>query len=302
MVSILDIKAHMVRTFFNFWGRLGGRILNIGLARELNVHRDVSYGPEIEQCLDIYIPHSDKTEPLPVLVYFHGGGWISADKRIYDGIASTFSKNGYIIFNVNYRLAPTNRFPAALLDAACAIDWIEHNLERYGGDRTAIVLAGDSAGAQIASWYSCALHKRSLFEWVGCDSAIAAVPIKGLLLFYGVYDFDTVLDCRFPFIEIYAKSFLGSERKSYLANSKVASSIKHISPELPPVFLCVGERDGLYSQSIAFAEMLEKSGVSCHKLCFSREYHADHGFLFFRWLKPSKIAYKAAGDFLSGLT
>ena len=302
MISLLDMKAYGVKTFFNFWGRLGGAILNIGFARDTELFRDLPYGPEPEQRLDIHRPHSDKPGSLPVLVYFHGGGWVSADKKMYDGIAAELSKNGYLVCNVNYRLAPGSRFPAALQDAAHAIDWIEQNLAHYGGDSSIIVLAGDSAGAQIASWYACALHKRTLFSQVGIDSAKARMPLKGLLLFYGVYDFDTVLDARFPFIRIYAKSFLGSNRETYAINSKTASPIGQVSPELPSVFLCAGERDGLYAQSIAFAESLENAGVSCQKLLLSREYRADHGFLFFRWLRSSRLAFTAAGDFLRSLT
>lgn len=302
MISILNAKAWAVKTFFNFWGRLGGAILNFGCLRDVDLSRDISYGPGPEQRLDILRPQSAKQRSLPVLVYFHGGGWISADKRIYDGIAATLAQNSYLVFNVNYRLAPGSRFPAALQDAAHAIDWIERNLAGYGGDSSSIVLAGDSAGAQIASWYACALQKRMLFTQVGIDSAKARMPLKGLLLFYGVYDFDAVLDAHFPFIRLYAKSFLGSGMDAYVLNSQVASPIRHVSSRFPPVFLCAGERDGLYAQSLAFAETLEKSGVVCKKLLFSRAYRADHGFLFFRWLRSSRMAFAAAGDFLRGLS
>ena len=302
MISMLKLKAYAVATFFNLWGRLGGVVLNIGCTNDLDLFRDLRYGPESGQSLDILRPRSVEPGALPVLIYFHGGGWISADKRIYDGVAATLSKNGFLIFNVNYRLAPGNRFPAALQDAVRSIAWIERNLSQYGGDRSTIFLAGDSAGAQIASWYACALQKRSLFTQVGIDSAANRIRLKGLLLFYGVYDFDSVLDAHFPFIQLYAKSFLGCDSKSYAENAETASPIRHVSSALPPVFLCAGERDGLYAQSTAFAASLERAGVSCRKLFLSREYRADHGFLFFRWLPASRLAYTEAGDFLRGLS
>lgn len=245
MISMLKLKAYAVATFFNLWGRLGGVVLNIGCTNDLDLFRDLRYGPESGQSLDILRPRSVEPGALPVLIYFHGGGWISADKRIYDGVAATLSKNGFLIFNVNYRLAPGNRFPAALQDAVRSIDWIERNLAQYGGDRSTIFLAGDSAGAQIASWYACALQKRSLFTQVGIDSAANRIRLKGLLLFYGVYDFDSVLDAHFPFIQLYAKSFLGCDSKFYAENAETASPIRHVSSALPPVFLCAGERRSL---------------------------------------------------------
>lgn len=302
MISTLDLKAYAVKTFFNFWGRLGGSILNIGCTREVDLFRELRYGPEAGQRLDIFRPKSDEPAPLPVLVYFHGGGWISADKQIYDGIAAALSKHGYLIFNVNYRLAPGSRFPAALQDAALAIEWIERNLTHFGGDPSTVVLAGDSAGAQIAAWYACAIHKPALFPQVGIENTAGRMPIKGLLLFYGVYDFETVMEARFPFIRIYAQSFLGGDSRSYAENSTVASPIRQVSSGLPPVFLCAGERDGLYTQSIAFAKVLEQAGVRCEKLLLPREYRAGHGFLFFRWLRSSRLAYAAAGEFLRGIS
>ena len=160
MIPTLDAKAYAAKTFFNLWGRLGGGLLNYGCLKSLNVERDLSYGPEAEQRLDIFRPLTTQPALRPVLIYFHGGGWISADKRIYDGIAANLTRNGFMTFNVNYRLAPAARFPAPLQDAVHAIDWIYHNLERFGGDPSAVVLAGDSAGAQIASWYARNISSR----------------------------------------------------------------------------------------------------------------------------------------------
>jgi acetyl esterase/lipase len=161
-----------------------------------------------------------------------------------------------------------------------------------------MALAGDSAGAQIASWYASALQNDSLFHQIGVRSLVSKESVKGLLLFYGVYDFDTVLDAPFAFIRTYARSFLGADTRDYRANSMVASPIKHISRDLAPVWLCAGERDGLFSQSEAFARALGEHGVRCRTLFFSDEYRANHGFLFFTWLRSSKIAIASALEFL----
>jgi acetyl esterase len=298
VISILDIKAYALKAFFNCFGMLGASVLNFGLTRDLDVFTNLRYGSETEQRLDIFRPKPTKPSKLPVLIYFHGGGWISANKKIYKGIAATFSHNGFLTFNVNYRLAPKSRFSAPLQDAARAIDWIDRNAARYGGDRKVIVLAGDSAGAQIASWYASAVHKNSLFHRIGIQGITTKVSVKGLLLFYGVYDFDTVLGARFPFIKVYARSFLGADSPTYAKNSKLASPIRQVSRYLPPVLLCAGEKDGLFTQTKTYADALKKSGVSCQTLFFSGEYRAIHGFLFFRWLRSSKIAVATAVKFL----
>jgi len=302
VISLLDGKAYALRALFSLSGKLGSPALNFGLTRGLDVFTDVRYGPVEEQRLDIFRPKPAKLDNLPVLVYFHGGGWISADKKIYKGIAATFSRKGFLTFNVNYRLAPKHRFSASLQDAVRAIDWIDSKAAHYGGDRSVIVLAGDSAGAQIASWCASTLHDSGIRYQAGVHDSSTTVSVKGLLLFYGVYDFDTVLSARFPFIKIYARSFLGADAQTYANNSKLASPIKQISQNLPPVWLCAGEQDGLFTQSQAYADALKNSGVRYRTLFFSGKYRANHGFLFCRWLRSSKTAVADAVDFLQECT
>ena len=298
MMSTLDLKAYALKTAFNLSGRMGSPLLNLGFRRDLEVLTDLPYGAEKDHRLDILRPKSRGPDGLPILVFFHGGGWISADKSIYNGIAATFSRNGFLTFNVNYRLAPKDRFPAPLQDAATAINWIYENASNYGGNRSVMVLAGDSAGAQIVSWYTSALHRDHLFQEIGTRSLVRKASVKGLLLFYGVFDFDTVLDTRLPFIRVYARSFLGGEPGIYAPRSALASPIRQVSRHLPPVWLCAGERDGLFSQSEAYAETLRSHGVPCRTLFFPRQCRANHGFLFFRWLGSSKAALASAFEFL----
>jgi acetyl esterase/lipase len=298
VISRLDLTAYALKVFFNCIGLLGASALNLGQTRDLQIITNLRYGSGREQRLDVFRPTSAKRRRLPVLIYFHGGGWISANKRIYKGIAATFSRQGFLTFNVNYRLAPKSKFLAPLQDAALAMDWVDRNAAGYGGDPNRMVLAGDSAGAQIASWYASAVHNDSLFRRLGTGCSINKVSAKGLLLFYGVYDFDTVLATRFPFIDIYARSFLGADDATYAKNSKLASPILQITERLPPVWLCAGEEDGLFTQTTDYAEALNRSGVLCRTLLFTREYRAAHGFLFFRWLRSSKAAFAAAIRFL----
>lgn len=298
MISRLDFNAYALKIFFNFFGKLGSSILNFGITRGLDVFSDLRYGIEPEQRLDIFRPKASDRQRLPVLVYFHGGGWISADKSIYKGIAANFAKNGFLTVNVNYRLAPKSRFPAPLQDAIHAIDWVSRNAASYGGDPENVALAGDSAGAQIASWYASAARGREFFYDDGNKRLMRKVALKGLVLFYGVYDFDTVQGTGLPFIKTYARSFLGAEKRIYAENSRISSSIMQINNQLPPIWICAGEKDGLFPQSQAYAEALRGNGISCQTLFFSSAQRANHGFLFFRWLECSKVASAAAIEFL----
>jgi acetyl esterase/lipase len=97
----------------------------------------------------VYTPSG--TAPFPVIVYFHGGGWVIADKEVYDGGARGLAKEAHaIVVSVDYRQAPEHKFPAAWDDALAAYQWVATNAAAIGGDPARIALAGESAGGNLA--------------------------------------------------------------------------------------------------------------------------------------------------------
>lgn len=97
----------------------------------------------------IYTPAG--SGPFPVIVYFHGGGWVIADKDVYDGGARGLAAAAHaIVVSVDYRQAPEHKFPAAWDDALAAYRWVAANAASFGGDPTRLALAGESAGGNLA--------------------------------------------------------------------------------------------------------------------------------------------------------
>ncbi|XDF34587.1 alpha/beta hydrolase [Paracidovorax avenae] len=98
----------------------------------------------------VYTPET-APGPLPVVLYFHGGGWVIASKEVYDGGARGLAREAHaIVVSVDYRQAPENRFPAAWDDAFAAYRWVTENAGILGGDPDRIALAGESAGGNLA--------------------------------------------------------------------------------------------------------------------------------------------------------
>ncbi|RYF28634.1 MAG: alpha/beta hydrolase [Comamonadaceae bacterium] len=94
---------------------------------------------------------SGTTRPLPVVLYFHGGGWVIADKDVYDGGARGLAKEAHaIVVSVDYRQAPEHKFPAAWDDALASYRWLTQNAAQLGGDPSRLALAGESAGGNLA--------------------------------------------------------------------------------------------------------------------------------------------------------
>jgi acetyl esterase/lipase len=124
-----------------------------------------------------------------------------------------------------------------------------------------------------------------------------------LLLFYGGYDMDTILHTGFASIEFMCRGFLGVDGHAYRERAQIASPIRHIDPGYPPSFIFSGERDKLHPQSVDFERALTAAGVEHRTLFFDgkRDPEAFHGFISAYFLRPARIAMKAALEFLDGL-
>jgi acetyl esterase len=94
----------------------------------------------------LYVSNDTSVALRPVLLWFHGGGFVVGSHKAEDTTCSTLVKNtGFLVVNVEYRLAPENKFPAAVTDVASVLAWTKSNIEKHGGDPEKIYLSGDSA-------------------------------------------------------------------------------------------------------------------------------------------------------------
>ncbi|WP_237068171.1 alpha/beta hydrolase [Microbulbifer guangxiensis] len=114
------------------------------------IHRDISYGPEPWQKLDIYLPEKADA-PAPVLVFFYGGRWSFGNKAQYAFVAKTFSDAGYVVVLPDYAQYPQVKFPDFVEDGAKAVAWTYDHIAEYGGDSARFYLSGHSSGAHMGA-------------------------------------------------------------------------------------------------------------------------------------------------------
>ncbi len=103
-----------------------------------------------QQRLDVFVPEAASRGVRGAVVYFHGGAFQYLSRRTHTHIATRFALEGHVVFNVEYRLAPMNAYPACMEDASAALMWIARHADRFGVDPRRLLVAGESAGANIA--------------------------------------------------------------------------------------------------------------------------------------------------------
>ncbi|MDB5491639.1 MAG: esterase/lipase/thioesterase family protein [Micavibrio sp.] len=118
---------------------------------DITVSKDIAFGPEPWQKMDIYTPPGGGEKRLPVIVFYYGGRWESGSKDDYRFVGSALASKNYIVVIPDYRKYPQVKFPAFVQDAARSLAWVDTHIGEYGGDHRAIHVSGHSAGAHIAS-------------------------------------------------------------------------------------------------------------------------------------------------------
>lgn len=151
-------------------------------------HKDIAYGDNARQKLDIYVPDSlDFKHPAPVLLFFYGGSWQYGSKDDYLFVGQAFASKGFIAVIADYRVYPEVYFPAFVEDGALAFRWTKDHISSYGGDNNALFLSGHSAGAYIAVMLTA---NPTYLTKLG----IAPDSIRGTIGIAGPYDFLPLQD------------------------------------------------------------------------------------------------------------
>ena len=194
----------------------------------VQVARDLAYGDEAAQRLDLFVDEAASTSPRPVLVFVHGGGFQSGDKHragtpFYDNVMLWAAREGFVGVNLNYRTGVQNPWPASSEDLGLAIRWIQQQIAGHGGDPKRIYLVGHSAGAALTASY--VVHPRF-------HSATGSGLAGALLLSGFAYDLGQRDD---PVIKVYFGSDPGLYPERTPLDGLVKSSV--------PMFVAYAEFD-----------------------------------------------------------
>ena len=202
----------------------------------------------------IYAP---SLENLPVLLFFHGGGFVIGSIQTHDILCRELSRlSGAAVVSVDYRLAPEHPFPAAQNDAWDAYVWLRSQADALGLDGERIAVGGDSAGGKLAA--VCALMARDAGE-----------PLSLQLLIYPGTLTEQISESRrhyahgYVLEEAHIRYFNDSTlRRQYAGEWQFSPLNAESFSDLAPVFLALAECDPLYDEGLQYADALRVAGVT----------------------------------------
>lgn len=208
--------------------------------------------------LNIIRPKTIPSEPMPVVVYIHGGGWQNGSAERGIGQLAGFARRGYFGASIEYRLSDEATFPAQIEDAKCAIRFLRAKAAEYNLDPDRIGVWGGSAGGHLAALLGTSGGIKEL-EGSGGHATFSS-RVQAVCDWFGPADLALMLEPSSP--KAVAK-MLGGTPAKIKEHVAAASPITHVSKDDPPFLIMHGDQDPVvpFRQSVLMHEALKKAGV-----------------------------------------
>lgn len=215
-----------------------------GQRRKCLYRKSVRYGDHPSQVLDVWrkedLPHG----PAPVLLFVPGGAWVQGT-RVLQGhtLLAHLVEQGWVCLTMDYRVSPVHRWPRHIADVNAAIAWARANVDKFGGDRNFVAIAGASAGGHMAA-LAALTPGDPAFRGELTESADTSVDaVVGI---YGRYDWhDRSTPARRSFTDFLERVVVGRKQSRHPEIYEAASPILRIHDQAPPFLLIHGDHDSI---------------------------------------------------------
>jgi acetyl esterase/lipase len=242
----------------------------------------------------------------PLIVWIHGGGFVSGRRGDITNYAKVLAGQGFVVANVEYTIAPEATYPTPIRQVSKALAYLTRDAAKLGIDASRIVLAGDSAGAQIAAQTAAVTINPDYARRVGVTPGARPSQLVGALLYCGVYDV-TRMGGGGGILGWFVKSttwaYSGKRNWREAKGFESMSIAPNVTAAFPPAFISAGNADPLGPQSVAFADQLEAKGVKVERLFYPKDYQPPlgHEYQFDLDTEAGKLALTRSTQWLNTL-
>jgi len=218
--------------------------------------------------LHVYTPAGEG--PFPVLLFFHGGGFVCGSLEEFDPFCSQLAIGAKcVVVSVGYRLAPEHKHPAAVEDAITALEWIAANADKVNGDKTRVAVGGDSAGGNLSVILTIIAREKGIklvYQVLICPWLFADSFTRDSYNYFGEGLWLSTKTMRW-----YKNHYLQNEEqaKSYLVSPGLIEDVKGF----PPALVLTAEFDVLHDEGEEYANRLKEAGIQVKYNCYEGMLH-----------------------------
>lgn len=270
----------VIRTIFDRGAEHASAALAPKVPKDVAVAAGLTYdAADADARFDIY--RGTTAAPAgPTIVWFHGGGFVSGRRSDIANYLKILAGRGFTVINVDYTIAPEAAYPTPIRQANKALAHLAANAGRLRINADRIVLAGDSAGAQIAAQTAAMLTNPDYARTLGIAPGLEARRVAGALLHCGVYDVTKMGQgggILGWFIKSTTWAYSGHRNWRDARGFETMSILPHVTPAFPATFISAGNADPLAPQSKAMAKALATQGVTVTELFYPPDYQPPLG-------------------------
>lgn len=300
-------NSRIIASAFNLTTGLQQKIMDRYAPKNIQVQHDIVYATQANLSFDLY--QDSQLQDLaarPTIVWIHGGGWIAGSKAHARGYFKLLAAQGFNVIAVQYQFAPHATYPTQLQQIDQALNYITQHAEKYQLNPQQLYLAGDSAGANLASHYAALLSNPAFAQQSNLQPTIQHKQLKGLILHCGIYDLKAFVETAPDEMNIVewgvynlVQAYTG-DRKQDSEFLKNISPIQHLTANYPAVFISGGNKDFLTeTQSMPMLHALQQQQIPV-----TTAFYPDikawliHEYQFFMHQKESQQTFAKTVEFI----
>ncbi len=302
----LYARGMVAQGWYNFTEGLVYALIARPTPKNLIYRSKIKYGEEKLQYINTYCKKGLESEKKPVLIYIHGGSWLSGITEMRNSYIAQWAEKGFFTCSVSYSYAPQKPFPAPIAECLKAIDFIAEKAEEWNLDLDNVILAGESAGVYFIGHIATAMSNFDTYEKAGMTFNLRdKLKVKAMISLSGAFSFERLLDSskkqsKFPDLKTMFKTYFGMEIediKNLLKTEagKLASPV--VTEKYPPVFLAWATRDLLRYEAFDIANDLRNCGVK-YEMFKIDDISAQHAWSIVPVFKKSRECFISAYEFV----
>lgn len=268
--------AMLIRSSFEKGGIATNKIIEKYAPEGISVKKDFQYdASDKDAYMDVYYP-KESSKHYGTIFWVHGGGWLSGNKDDLKPWAEVLAGKGFSVISVNYSLSPEKKYPLPVTQVNTALSYVVSHADALGINPNKILLAGDSAGAQLVAQVALINTNESYAMEFGAPSVMADHKIAGLLLNCGPYDLTSINENDNSegarLIRAFMWSYTGNKDYKSTPLLKYASIPNYVTAAFPPSFITAGNTDPLLKHSKKLATTLKEKNVETDALFYPDDY------------------------------